>query len=202
PGVYVRRTVGPELEAGHQIGVARPADHLAEDPWSDPATLPRVKYRGNVGGKVLVGTLGAAILIAATVIAIEFFRPQLFEPQTTGQPEALPTASTEVTTPPAPPVTIAPSAPTDVRIKDEGGSVTLTWVDPSDGTVAFIVTGAREGEPFRALDSVPAGRTSSVIYGLNTRYNYCFTVAAVWAPEVITPSSRTCTNRSSTSSAP
>src|SRR5690606_39228507 len=147
PGVYVRRTVGPELEAGHQIGVARPADHLAEDPWSDPATLPRVKYRGNVGGKVLVGTLGAAILIAATVIAIEFFRPQLFEPQTTGQPDALPTASAEVTTPPEPPVTTAPSAPTDVRIKDEGGSVTLTWVDPSDGTVAFIVTGAREGEP-------------------------------------------------------
>jgi hypothetical protein len=39
------------------------------------------------------------------------------------------------------------------------------------------------------------GRTTSTIYGLNIRYDYCFTVAAVWSADVIAPSIQTCTNR-------
>ena len=35
----------------------------------------------------------------------------------------------------------------------------------------FIVSGARDGEVFKALESVPPGRTTSVIYGLNAGYN-------------------------------
>jgi hypothetical protein len=158
-----------------------------QEPWREPEmpTIRPYRRRGNVGGVALVASLGAAILIAAIVIAMQVFGP------------------TEPSAPAAGPASAAPSeaaalAPGDVRIRDDGGSVTLTWTDPSEGTVAFIVAGAREGEAFKALESVPAGRTMLVLYGLNVGHNYCFTVSAIWAPEVITPSIRTCTSRLST----
>jgi hypothetical protein len=180
PGVYQR-------QAGDDAPVVAPAE---ADPWFDPE-LPTVRpyrRRGHVGGVALVASLGAAILIAAVVIAVQVFAPG---PDPTGAPS---------------PATVAPTtatgAPTEVTIKDDGGSVVLTWADPSDGTVAFVVSGARDGEAFTALESVPPGRTTSVIYGLNAGYNWCFTISAIWAPEVITPSIRTCTNRLPTSRAP
>ena len=92
--------------------------------------------------------------------------------------------------------------PANVTLVDRGGSVTLTWTDPSSGKVPFIVTGGRDGATLTALESVPAGRTTSTIYGLNDHYEYCFTVAAVWSSENIEPSIRTCTHRLSTTGAP
>ena len=71
--------------------------------------------------------------------------------------------------------------------------MTLTWDDPSAGKVPFIVSGGREGNALLAMASVPAGQTTSTIYGLNVNYNYCFTVSAVWSSENIQPSIRTCT---------
>ena len=187
PGVYQRTTDDA------------PPPH--EEPWLEPE-LPTVRpyrRRGNVGGVALVASLGAAILIAAIVIAMQVFAPA----QPAAQPSA-PVASGSATAP-SPSVAAsepAAGAPTDVTIKDDGGSVTLTWTDPSEGTVSFIVAGARDGEAFKAFESVPAGRTTLVIYGLNVGYNYCFTISAIWAPEVITPSIRTCTSRLSTPRAP
>jgi hypothetical protein len=185
PGVYQRNAddAPPSYE-----------DTYGQDPepWREPEmpTIRSYRRRGNVGGVALVASLGAAILIAAIVIAMQVFGPSQPSTPVAGATSAGPSS--------AAPSEAAAAAPGDVRIRVDGGSATLTWTDPSEGTVAFIVAGAREGEAFKAIASVPAGRTTLVLYGLNIGYNYCFTVSAIWAPEVITPSIRTCTSRLST----
>ena len=80
--------------------------------------------------------------------------------------------------------------------------MTLTWDDPSGGRIPFIVSGGREGTPMGLLESLPAGRTSFTIYGVNEQYNWCFTVAAVWGTDKISPSMRACTTRLSTGATP
>ena len=90
-----------------------------------------------------------------------------------------------------------------MKLVDNGGSVTLTWADPSDGQVPFIVAGGRDGTPSAPVrDARPAGTTTITIYGLNTDFNYCYTVAAVWSAETIMSSSATCTHRLSTTRTP
>jgi hypothetical protein len=195
-GVYQRQ---PEI---HVIPPPPGPDAQDVQVWREPPITGREigvrQRRGHGGGVALVASLGVIVLIAAAVVAVQFFTPA-----TGTQPGADPTGN--VVHGASPPTgTPSPTAPppTGVTIKDEGGSVTLTWEDPGGGRIPFIVSGGREGTPLMALDSVPAGRTTSTIYGLNERFNYCFTVSAVWASDKITPSIRTCTYRLSTSSAP
>src|SRR6185436_6582325 len=136
----------------------------------------------------------------AIVIAVQFFKPI----SENLPPATKPTGGSTVqgAAPPTPTPSPTAPAPTNVRIKDEGGSVTLTWDDPGAGRIPFIVSGGRDGTVMTALDTVPAGRTTSTIYGLNEGFNYCFTVSAVWGSDKITPSIRTCTSRLSTSPTP
>jgi hypothetical protein len=94
------------------------------------------------------------------------------------------------------------SPPSEVRLTDHGGSVALAWQDPAAGQAPFIVAGGRRGAESGPLQTVPAGRTTVTIYGLNTGYDYCFTVAAVYSADVIAPSMRTCTRRLSTANNP
>jgi hypothetical protein len=93
-------------------------------------------------------------------------------------------------------------APAKLKLTDEGASITNTWRDPSDGTVPFIVAGARRGDESHPMQSIPAGRTRSTIYGLNTSFDYCFTVAAVYSIDVVAQSDQVCTHRLSTATPP
>jgi hypothetical protein len=79
--------------------------------------------------------------------------------------------------------------------------VTLTWRDPTAGTVPFLVTGGRAGGPNNPLESVPAGRTRSIVYGLNSKVDYCFTVTAIYSASIIASSTRVCTHRLPTENA-
>jgi len=154
------------------------------------------RKRGHGGGVALVASLGLTIFVAAVVIAMQLFGRGAAGPGTGAAAD--PTAGSPVEATTGQPVTTAPAderPPTNVVLRDEGGSVTLTWLDPSGGRVSFIVAGGREDTTSELLETVPVGRTSSTIYGLNIRYDYCFTVAAVWSADVIAPSIRTCTNR-------
>ena len=51
----------------------------------------------------------------------------------------------------------APTAPRDVQLRDDGVAVTLTWTDPSTGSVPFLVAGGRAGEELARLPDA-AGR--------------------------------------------
>jgi hypothetical protein len=106
--------------------------------------------------------------------------------------------------PPAKPhnnvVTSAPAggAPRDLKLRDEGATVTLTWTDPSPGTVPFIVAGGRVGA-LRQLQTVPAGSTTYTVNGLNPTVEYCFTVAAVYDTSRVELSDLACTKRATAS---
>jgi hypothetical protein len=193
-GVYDRRE--PPEQADIYVVGPPPRTYQQVEVYDEPP-MPRPRpsrKRGHGGGVALVASLGLTIFVAAVVIAMQLFGARGGDP--VGGPTAGP-ASDAVTTEPLP-ATSAPAGalpPTDVVLRDEGGSVTLTWADPSGGRVPFIVAGGRTDTTATPLETVPVGRTTSTIYGLNVRYDYCFTVAAVWSADVIAPSIRTCTNR-------
>jgi hypothetical protein len=95
-----------------------------------------------------------------------------------------------------PAVTGAP--PSGVRLRDDLTTITVSWADPSAGTVPFVVAGGRAGQPLGALATVERGRTTYTVNGLNSRVDYCFTVLAVYAADSYATSGQACTDRTAT----
>jgi hypothetical protein len=93
--------------------------------------------------------------------------------------------------------TLAGPPPSDVRLRDSGAAVRITWQDPSDGTVSFMVTMGRRGESLRPMTTLGPGQTSYELGGLNVSLNYCFTVIAVYRSDQFATSPQACTNRAS-----
>jgi hypothetical protein len=166
--------------------------------------------RGRGAGLALAVIAGAAVLIAGGVVAVKALATR-DEPgggvvivtvsgpaATSAQPPASPTAPAPSAGPTPGPTGTPAEPPADVKLADAGGSVTITWRDPSGGAVPFIVTGGRLGQPANALDTVPVGRNRSIIYGLNKNFEYCFSVVAVYDTDVVATSARVCTRRLST----
>ncbi|MER7277729.1 hypothetical protein ABT369_25140 [Dactylosporangium sp. NPDC000244] len=85
-------------------------------------------------------------------------------------------------------------APRELHLRDDKTSVTMTWQDPTKGTVPFIVAGGTEGA-MRELQGLPAGTTKYTINGLNPKLDYCFTVAAVYGTQDVQLSDLACTKR-------
>jgi hypothetical protein len=94
------------------------------------------------------------------------------------------------------------SPPQRVRLNDERTVVTITWTDPSDGAVPFVILGNRTGEEQRIMGQIPAGTTKYRLNGLNANLEYCFIVVAVYSTDQLVPSGRVCTERSVTSARP
>ncbi|WP_239075391.1 fibronectin type III domain-containing protein [Planosporangium flavigriseum] len=86
-------------------------------------------------------------------------------------------------------------APGDLKLRDDGTSVTLTWTDPTNGSVPFVIAGGRPESGYKTLGSAGSGETTYTINGLSTSATYCFLVAAVYSPQQTAPSSLTCTRR-------
>jgi hypothetical protein len=181
-GVYRRRTDSD--------------DNTAQPPVR-PVTSP-LGRRSRGGGVAIIASLGVVVLIAGSVVAYQVLRPDggLVAPDPVSKPNTITVPAHVAPTPPTSP------PPSRVVLKDDGGAITLSWADPSAGKVPFIVSGGRDGTALRALTSVPAGQTTSTIYGLNVNFDYCFTVSAVWSSENIQPSIRTCTFRVAATRAP
>ena len=92
--------------------------------------------------------------------------------------------------------------PGDLTLRDDGSSITLTWTDPSKGTVPFIVAGGRAGNALNPLGSVESGKSTYTLNGISATADFCFLVAAVYSPEHTVPSSLICTKRTGTSPSP
>ncbi len=90
----------------------------------------------------------------------------------------------------------AEGQPRDIRItEDRGTALTLTWTDPTAGTVTFVVVGS--GPDGEKLDTkpIPRGTHTATYTQLSPNKNYCFVVGAVYAVDSIALAPRICTNR-------
>ncbi len=98
--------------------------------------------------------------------------------------------------------TLRGPAPSDVRMRDYGSSVKLSWADPANGRASFVVTGGRPGEQLRPMGQVGPTTTSFDLLGLNADLDYCFAVVAVYTASQFSTSPQTCTSRSTGSARP
>jgi hypothetical protein len=188
------RSAGPRV-APAQAVPPRPSTRGSVRTDSDRLPVPRRGVERRVvrrtgGGAVLLVSLAVVALVVGLIVAYQFGGPSNRSAGTGAGPTAAGTSAP----PSGPPL----AAPGNVTIADHGGSVTLTWADLSGGRTPFIVAGGRTDAPSQPFETVPAGRTTSTIYGLNDRYDYCFTVTAIYSTTATAPSPRVCTHRLST----
>lgn len=174
---------------------AAPPRYAPQPGYSPPPPAPgyggdsEPTYHVTRPRKVRGATVAAMIAAAAAVVAAGFVAVQvIFTGGGGGEP-----------TPPA--VTEGPrlagEPPTDLKLRVDGTAITVTWKDPTDGRVPFIVAGAQAGRQHKAMLNVSPGDTSATINGLNPRLGYCFTVLAVYSTEEFAASGQVCTERSS-----
>ncbi|WP_422770119.1 tetratricopeptide repeat protein [Plantactinospora sp. WMMC1484] len=97
---------------------------------------------------------------------------------------------------------VAGEPPTDLKLLDEGSAITITWSDPSGGTVPFVVAGAREGQQTKPMSTLSAGETTFTVNALNPKLDYCFSVLAVYSTNEFAPSDLVCTDRDGAGASP
>jgi hypothetical protein len=137
--------------------------------------------------KVRGATVAAMIAAAAAVVAAGFVAVQVVFGDRGG--ETPPPAASQGPR-------LAGEPPTDLKVRVDGSAFTVSWKDPTEGTVPFIVAGAQAGRQHKAMATINPGETSATINGLNPRLGYCFTVLAVYSTDEYATSGQVCTERS------
>ena len=138
----------------------------------------------------LLAALGAGVVlagVAAVVFTVADHREQETsatapQPSASAAPTRFLTADTQ-------------GAPRDIRLRDEGTSVTITWTDPSSGQVPFVVSGRTEAGELIGLKQVDRSVTQVTYGSLDPKVNYCFLVTAVYSGSKVATSGWTCTRR-------
>lgn len=159
-----------------------PATTPASSTPAAPASPPE-SSRGR-GSTVAAAIAAAAAVVAAIVVVVAVLVDR--------QPPAPPTGQTAEQGEPS----VTGDPPTDLKLRDEGASITITWTDPSGGTVPFLIAGGRAGQPTKPMGSTSAGDTSFTVHALNPNLDYCFAVLAVYSTEKYGHSQLICTERS------
>ncbi|MEU4237732.1 tetratricopeptide repeat protein [Actinoplanes sp. NPDC026619] len=91
--------------------------------------------------------------------------------------------------------TLGGSPPTGVQIKDRGSRITVTWQDPAQGSVSFLVAMGHPGEQLKPVTTLGPGQTSYEVSALNPKLDYCFAVVAVYRNNKFATSQQACTAR-------
>ncbi|MEO3743942.1 tetratricopeptide repeat protein [Plantactinospora sp. B5E13] len=186
----------PRLPAGDpdEADGVRRVRHLPERRSARlPARIPRPARPVWRRPPVIVGGLVLLVLAGTTAVAIGFGStdggsdPPPDTPST-GTGAAI---STPASAPPASPG----SPPGDLTLVDDRTSVTLTWTYPAGAEGSVVLAGGRAGQEPRAFQELPAGSTGYVVYSLDVRTNYCFTVAVVYSADVVGRADPVCTDR-------
>ncbi|MEE6258946.1 tetratricopeptide repeat protein [Plantactinospora sonchi] len=156
-----------------------------------PARIPRPARPAWRRPPVIVGGLVLVVLVGTAAVAIGFGLTD----DGTGAPPTGPPTSTAVSAPAAAPPASPGSPPDDLTLVDDRSSVTLTWSYPTGAEGPVVLAGGRAGQEPRAFQELPAGSTGYVVYGLEVRTNYCFTVAVVYSTDVVGRADPVCTER-------
>jgi hypothetical protein len=98
--------------------------------------------------------------------------------------------------------TLGGQPPTDVQLRDAGSTIEVSWRDPTDGTVSFVVMVGRTGEQLKAMGRLGPAQTELELHGLNARLDYCVAVVAVYAANKVATSPQTCTSRTGSTPTP
>ena len=142
-----------------------------------PAARPRRTW-------MMIGAASSAVLVLIIVVGV------IVGLRGNGTPGPGPAPVTTMT-----PSLTAEGAPGDVRIADHGSTITLTWTDPTHGTVQFAVISSQKGAVAQTPKLVNPGTTTLTIQGLNTTIDYCYQVYAVYSVSKIAQSPLVCTHR-------
>jgi Tetratricopeptide repeat len=183
-----------------QVGHFHSAQQVEEGVWrvarQEAPHSPSSGGRGDAGeprrrngGLIVLTTILVVLLVAAVAVAVNLYRHRADTPTASPSGGASASASPGSATLP----THAP--PTDVKLRDNGDHATLTWTDPTAGTVPFLISGGRSGQEQHAYATVPAGTTTYPVNALNVRYDYCFVVIAVYSTTDLVTSDLVCTRR-------
>jgi hypothetical protein len=98
--------------------------------------------------------------------------------------------------------TLGGSPPTDVRLRDNGTQIKVSWVDPAGSGVSFLVAMAHPGEQLKPVATLGPGQTSYEMSALNPALDYCFAVIAVYRNNKFATSAQACTERPVTGASP
>jgi hypothetical protein len=112
-----------------------------------------------------------------------------------GRPVARGTAATPTGAAQPTVVTNGKGAPSGVKLLDDESSITVTWNDPTKGTVQFAVLGGPSGEQPQLRGLVEPGTTKLTVMGVNASIEYCFVVEAIYSVSELAQSSPVCTHR-------
>ena len=151
-----------------------------------PVTRPA---RSRLAHPLLLATVLAAGVAAAAAIVIVML------PGADGAtlPPADPSAPAA-----GPPTTTAaaePGAPQNVRLRDNGESVMLSWVYPAGAEGEVAIIGGRARQTPVKITTLRAGAADYIVYSLNEQLNYCFTVAVETGGPVPATAPPVCTRR-------
>ncbi|BCY07346.1 tetratricopeptide repeat protein [Actinoplanes sp. L3-i22] len=171
PGVYHQATDGTWQGTPNQIS---PQDLSPPSPYGESSN----RKRGMALFAVIAATLAAVVAVAAMVftLAQRTHKGEGDDPQP-GSP------------------TLAGAPPGDVKLSDLGSKIDVSWSDPTDATVSFMVTMAHPGEQLKPVSTVGPGKTSRRIEGLSPALDYCFAVVAVYGTNKFATSPQVCTDR-------
>ncbi|BBH63856.1 hypothetical protein ACTI_05410 [Actinoplanes sp. OR16] len=146
---------------------------------------------------LLAAALAGGVAAAAVIVILTL-------PDADGATEnAPPAASPQAASPPgaatsstAPSTTAGePGAPQDVRLKDDGDSVTLTWAYPEGADAPVHLLGGRDGAEPTKFQELAAGASDYMVYSLSESSNYCFRVAVAYSADRVADSAPVCTRR-------
>ncbi|GIF09143.1 fibronectin type III domain-containing protein [Actinoplanes siamensis] len=137
---------------------------------------------------LLAAGLAGGVAAAAAVVILTL--PDADGAATPQAPAPAPTRPTLTTAGPG-----APGAPEHVTLRDNGTSVSLTWVYPASAKGRVVISGGRAGQPPGEFQRLSAGAVGFEVYSLNERVDYCFTVSVQSSGDKLVPSAPVCTAR-------
>jgi serine/threonine protein kinase len=181
---------GEQRDDGGWLGASAPATprtRPAPARLDRPPLVAPPKSRGTLVAVLIVAAV-IAIVGAGILVALNRGRGNGVvaggpEPTATPQATHFITASTQ-------------DAPKNVKIIDQRGTtLTVTWTDPTNGTVPFVVNGVGPNDEKLDPKYLDRGITTVTFVGLSPTRNYCFLVAAVYSTTHVAVAEQTCTRR-------
>jgi serine/threonine protein kinase len=154
-----------------------PQPPAPQPPLPAPAPVPP---RRKLGVPLLVAAIIGLVLgiVVVAVLGGSLLRPT---------PNPTPTIPTVLTT---------ANAPSDIKIADQGASVTLTWKDHTGGAASYIISVVRQDPGHEAVPQTAGpGAQSLKINALDPTIDYCFVVAAVLQVGNLAAAQPVCTHR-------